>query len=163
MVPRGFKFPPPPIRHSVLVDKGELRRLAVILDVVLQNWDQKRLEVSWRQALDTITGGEVEIQKARSPAELIRLSLGIQLREGLLGLDFRDLSRVDAVRLANLRRYLAHKRDCIEDILEEQVADYILMRQHGQEVWQRRQPLPQRYWWGERSLPWAWIDRELLP
>lgn len=162
-VPAGRQFPPPTIQHSVLVDKGELRRLAVILDVVLQNWDQKRLEVSWRQALDTITGGEVEIQKARSPADLIRLSLGIQLREGLLGLDFRELSRVDAVRLAKLRRYLTHKRDRIEDILEEQGADYILTQQNGREVWQRRQPHPQRYWWGERNLPRAWIDRELLP
>ncbi len=134
----------PQIRHRVLMHRSELRRLVVLLDLLIQNWNEDAIEQTWRTALATIVDPNVQVPLRATPAELLKMHLGIKAKEGILAVPLERFAQSAADR-AELRRTLIQKHNDLLDVLEERHA---------------------RYWWGDERRGddlRAWIGRELLP
>jgi hypothetical protein len=160
---------PATLRHVVLMDKSELKKLEQMLQNVLQHWNPRALEQTWKESLDNIIRGDVRVQRTDSPADLMRLHLGVVVHDiGLLHLTFDQLQRKGALEMSELRAELKKKLDLMEDVLQEQQADYRRMKKDGQWEWVRENVRPRKYWWSNEQDEQtrdqrAWIDRAILP
>lgn len=134
----------PQIRHMVFMQKSELRRLVVLLDMLLHHWDDGAIDQTWKTALASVVDPKVQVRMDATPAELLQMHLGIKAKEGILAVPLERFAQSAADR-AKLKETLKRKHGELLDVLDERKG---------------------KSWWGDERRGddlRAWIGRELLP
>jgi hypothetical protein len=157
--PPGRARPPATIRNCVLIHKDELMQLYLFLKNVVERWNAALPVLAWKGALNSVTGNELVVRESDTPADVTALYLGVRARSGILQLTFDEITRLDAARRAELRDQLELKCLQLNDVLEEEAANYEGAFEEGKRVWKRTYLGVRKYWDRKR----AWIDRDLLP
>jgi hypothetical protein len=173
LMPKGASERPKAIQHVAFLHKMDLYKLKIVLDKVLDTWNPRTVEKSWKEALDIVTGGDVKISSDQSPMQLSQMYLGIKVKNHLLAHTFRELLDMDAGAQSRLRRELQLKAEQLNDVLEDREAFYKPTNELGADrkpIVRRTKAVPRNYWfWDEESdqndggEKRAWVEREKLP
>ncbi len=126
----------------LLVRRSELQQLATTtVNLTKTQISRKNVMKIWKKVLEEQVGQGEEVDERKPVCQYVQMHLGLPVRNNLLKISLRDISRLSPKKLADMRKTLIQDKDKLMDLLLNK-RDRWFKRESVDYAWLRLDELP---------------------